>query len=332
MRETDRVPDPAIQPLTRVWRPAWPCPVGTILSSLRRGRGDPTYRTDPDGTIWRGTRTPAGPATLRVTTHLAAGEVHGTAWGEGAEWVLDTMPAMLGAGDDPTGFEPLHSAVVDAHRRNPHWRVTRTGLVMESLVPAIIEQKVTGQEAFAGFRHLVYRFGERAPGPGADRSVWVQPSPERLRAIPSWEWLKMHIDPARSRVVVRTAQVASSLERTVGLPGEEVDRRLRSLPGIGRWTSAEVRFRAHGDADALSFGDYHIAKNVGWALTGEEVDDDGLAELLEPYRPHRYRVQRLVELAGLHRPRRGPRMAPRTHLPSVPIVRGAGAAGRAEPR
>jgi hypothetical protein len=45
------------------------------------------------------------------------------------------------------------------------------------------------------------------------------------------------------------------------------------------------------------------------------VDDDGLAELLEPYRPHRYRVQRLVELAGLRRPRHGPRMAPRTHLP-----------------
>ena len=63
-----------------------------------------------------------------------------------------------------------------------------------------------------------------------------------------------------------------------------------------------MRFRAHGDADAVSFGDYHIAKNVGWALTGQEVDDDGLAELLEPYRPHRYRVQRLVELAGLSRP------------------------------
>jgi len=42
----------------------------------------------------------------------------------------------------------------------------------------------------------------------------------------------------------------------------------------------------------------------------------GLEQLGEPYRPHRYRVQRLVELAGLSRPRRGPRMAPRTHLPA----------------
>ena len=125
----------------------------------------------------------------------------------------------------------------------------------------------------------------------------------------------VHIDPARSRAVVQAAKVASSLERTVGLSSDEVDRRLRSLPGVGVWTSAEVRFRAHGDADAVSFGDYHVAKNVGWALTGEAVDDAGMAELLEPYRPHRYRVQRLVELAGAGRPRRGPRMAPRTHLP-----------------
>jgi 3-methyladenine DNA glycosylase/8-oxoguanine DNA glycosylase len=114
---------------------------------------------------------------------------------------------------------------------------------------------------------------------------------------------------------VTAARVAASLERTVGLPADEVDRRLQSLPGVGVWTSAEVRFRAHGDADAVSFGDYHIAKNVGWALTGQEVDDDGLAELLAPYRPHRYRVQRLVELGGLSRPRHGPRMAPRRHLP-----------------
>jgi len=226
------------------------------------------------------------------------------------------MPAMLGAEDDPTGFVPGHPAVVDAHRRHPHWRVTRTGLVMESLVPAIIEQKVIGQEAFAGFRRLVWRFGEKAPGAGAERGVWVQPTAEQLRAVPSWEWLKMHIDPARSKTLVRSAHVASSLERTVGLQAEEVDRRLRSIPGIGVWTSAEVLFRAHGDADAVSFGDYHIARNVGWALTGEEVDDDGLAELLAPYRPHRHRVQRLVELAGLHRPRRGPRMAARTHLPN----------------
>ena len=40
-----------------------------------------------------------------------------------------------------------------------------------------------------------------------------------------------------------------------------------------------------------------------------------LAEYLEPYRPQRGRVPALVAAGGLHRPRHGPRMAPRTHLP-----------------
>jgi len=298
----------------RVWRPGWPCPVGMTLSVLRKGPADPTYRIDPDGTIWRGVRTPEGPATLRLVARPALGEVHATAWGPGTDWMLDSVPTLLGAADDPTGFEPRHPVLARAHRLRPHWRVCRTGLVMEALAPAIIEQKVTGQEAFGGFRRLVHRFGERAPGAGAERGVWLQPSAEALRMIPSWEWLRLPVDPARSRTVVQAARLAGSLERTVGLPAAEVDDRLRTVPGIGVWTSAEVRFRAHGDADAVSFGDYHIAKNVGWALTGAEVDDDGLAELLEPYRPHRYRVQRLVELSGLSRPRRGPRMAPRRHL------------------
>ena len=64
--------------------------------------------------------------------------------------------------------------------------------------------------------------------------------------------------------------------------------------------------RALGLPDEVSFGDYHVAKDIGWALTGTPVDDDGLAELLEPYAGHRYRVQRLLELGGHHRPRRGP--------------------------
>ena len=139
----------------------------------------------------------------------------------------------------------------------------------------------------------------------------MQPTAETIRSIPSWEWLQMHIDPARSRALVSAAPTPQPrADRELG--PDELDRRMRALPGIGVWTSAEVRFRAIGDADAVSFGDYHVGKNIIWALTGEAGRRRGrLAELLEPWRPHRYRVQRLVELAGLGRPRHGPRMAPR---------------------
>ncbi|HEX2176734.1 MAG TPA: DNA-3-methyladenine glycosylase 2 family protein [Nocardioidaceae bacterium] len=300
---------------SRVWRPGFPCDAGATLSALRRGSGDPTYQVDRDGSIWRSARTPEGPVTLHLRTDRRTGEVRGSAWGVGAGWMLDRMPAMLGGGDDPGGFVPLHPPLREAQRRRPGWRVPATGLVLEALVAAALEQKVIGQEAWYGWRCLLRRFGEPAPGPGEQRRMRVLPTPRDLRGIPSWEWLRCRVDPARSRVVVTAARVADSLERTVGAPTAEVERRLRSLPGVGVWTAAEVRQRAHGDADAVSFGDYHVAKNVGWALTGERVDDAALTTLLAPYRPHRYRVQRLLELAGAGAPRRGPRMAPRTHLP-----------------
>jgi 3-methyladenine DNA glycosylase/8-oxoguanine DNA glycosylase len=34
------------------------------------------------------------------------------------------------------------------------------------------------------------------------------------------------------------------------------------------WTAAETAQRAFGDPDALSVGDYHTAKMIGWTLLG----------------------------------------------------------------
>ncbi len=298
----------------RRWRPGFPCDPPVILSAFRRGPGDPSYQLDGPA-VWRCSNTPEGPVTLRVVARTSTGEVLAQGWGAGAEWMLEAVPDLLGAADDPSGFRPTDRVVSNAVRRFPGWRVPRSGLVFETLLPAVLEQKVTGHEAWLGWRRLLRRFGDPAPGPGRERGMRLCPTPGRVLTVPSWEWLRMRVDPARSRTVLQSARVATALERTVGLPGPEVDRRLRSIPGVGAWTSAEVRQRAHGDADAVSFGDYHVARDIGWALTGRECDDEGLAELLEPYRPHRFRVQRLLELSGARRPRRGPRMAPRTHLP-----------------
>jgi 3-methyladenine DNA glycosylase/8-oxoguanine DNA glycosylase len=290
--------------------------VAATIGLLQHGRRDPAYQVAADGAHWRASRTPDGASTLRIVVRPATGEVEGQAWGPGAAWSLETLPRLLGAEDDPAGFESRHELVRKAARRFAGWRVPRSGLVLESLAPAAVEQVVTGHEAFGSWRRLLLRFGQPAPGPVGPLGLHVPPSAQEWAAIPSWEWLRAGVDPARSAVVVRAASVARRLEATVGRPGPDAEKVLRAIPGVGVWTAAEVRQRAHGDADAVSFGDYHLAKNVGFALVGEEIDDDALAELLEPYRPHRYRVQRLLELTGSQRPRHGPRLAPRTHLPS----------------
>ena len=282
---------PVQESRSRVVRTSRPVPLGAVVSVFRRGGGDPTSRRDHDA-WWFGWLTP-----------------------DGAGWALEKVPDLVGERDDPTGFEPLHAPVGEAWRVFPGWRVPRSGLVLQALVPSVIEQKVTGQEAFSGYRRLVTRFGEPAPGPGSDLGLRVPPTAAGWAGIPSWEWLAAGVDPARSRTVVRLVRHAGRIEECADLPVEAARARLQALPGVGRWTWAEVAQRALGLADEVSFGDYHVAKNIGWALTGTPVDDEGLAELLQPYAGHRYRVQRLLELAGANRPRRGPRMSPRTHLP-----------------
>jgi 3-methyladenine DNA glycosylase/8-oxoguanine DNA glycosylase len=139
----------------------------------------------------------------------------------------------------------------------------------------------------------------------------VMPTPRAWRDVPSWDWHRAGVDLSRSRTLVTAAGRAGRLEALVDRPPADAATALRTLPGIGVWTAAEVGQRALGDADAVSVGDFHLAKRVGHALVGAPVDDDAMLELLEPYRGHRYRVQRLVELSGHAPARRGPRFAGR---------------------
>ena len=137
----------------------------------------------------------------------------------------------------------------------------------------------------------------------------VPPSAAVWRAIPSWEFHRANVDPGRARTIVGCAQRAAALERLALRPASQAREALMSLPGIGVWTAAEIAQRAFGDADALSVGDYHLAKMIGWTLLGYPIDDDAMVELLEPMRPHRHRVVRLLEASGLAvEPRRGPRL------------------------
>jgi 3-methyladenine DNA glycosylase/8-oxoguanine DNA glycosylase len=106
------------------------------------------------------------------------------------------------------------------------------------------------------------------------------------------------------------AGVASRLEVAEDCDSPTLQRRLRTVPGIGVWTAAEVVQRALGCPDTVSYGDYHLKNLVGWSLAGEKTDDDGMMALLEPWTGHRQRVVRLLAIGGAMPPRRGPRMAP----------------------
>ncbi len=278
------------------------------LAPLAHGTGDPTIRFAADG-IWRAVRSASGAATLHL--RFRGNRVTAEAWGAGADETLTELPGLLGLEDDPRQLVPRHRLVRDLARRFAGVRLPRTGRRFDALLPAIIEQEVTGIEARRSYRELIRHYGEPAPGPAPLR---LAPTPAILSGLPYHAYHPLGLERRRADVIRRAATLAARLEAA---PATEARRLLTAIPGIGPWTIAEVLRVADGDPDAISVGDFHLPHLVGWALAGEaHADDQRMLELLEPYRGQRGRIQRLLELSGITAPRRGPRMAPR-HIAAV---------------
>ena len=292
----------------RSWSIGRPLDLRRTLGILCHGAGDPVARF-AGGRFWWATRTPDGPGTLALRT--VAGELLAEAWGPGADWLLAGVPELVGETDDWSELDVSgHRLLSEIRRRLPGVRLPRTRRVVDSAVPACLEQRVTGQEAFRAWRQLSRRYGERAPGPD-EFPLWLPATPRRLLEVPTWDWHAFGVDLARHRAVRAVATVADRLEECVSLSIEDAGRRLRSLPGVGVWTAAETTVRALGDPDAVSVGDFHVANRVGWFLAGRpRSTDEIMLELLEPWRGQRARVVKLIELSGLAPPKYGPKFSP----------------------
>jgi 3-methyladenine DNA glycosylase/8-oxoguanine DNA glycosylase len=298
----------APQPLETAVRPRLPVDLRLTLGPLRRGAGDPTMLVDRDGSWWRATRTPQGPATVRYARPTPDG-VRVAAWGPGAEWCLAAAAELLGASDTLDGFRP-DGLVAELHRRLPGLRITRSRAVFEALLPSILEQKVTGLEARNGYRAIVRAWGEPAPGP---RPLLLQPAPASLATTPYWAFHPLGVERKRTVAILVAASRARRVEETVAMAPADAHRRLQALPGVGPWTSAEVAIVALGDADAVSVGDLHLPHLVSFALAGEpRGSDERMLELLAPFPGHRGRVLRLLMHSGRMPARRGPRAAVRS--------------------
>ena len=282
---------------------SFPIDLAGTLFPLCRGAGDPTMRVGR-GDVWRTMRTPDGPATLHLRSF--GSDIRAEAWGTGAEWALESAPGLVGALDDDTGFEPHHDVIAELWRHNRGVRITRSGAVLQTLIPTILEQKVTGIQARRAYRSMVLQTSEAAPGTSG---LFLPPDPARIAETPYFAFHPWGVERRRAETVRAACAEASRLEATMSLPLDQAKARLGALPGVGPWTVAEVARMALGDADAVSVGDYHLPNIVCWALAGQpRGTDERMLELLEPYRGHRGRVQRLLEAGHISAPAYGPRM------------------------
>ncbi|MGW2940035.1 DNA-3-methyladenine glycosylase family protein [Streptomyces sp. NPDC001156] len=195
-----------------------------------------------------------------------------------------------------------------AWSRLPGLRVPRTGRLFEALVPAILEQRVVGLDAQAAWARLVGAHGGPAPGP-APETMRVMPSPEAWAKIPIWEWRRAGVDLHRSKTVIVAAWHAAKLDRAATDPARAYEL-MSAMSGVGVWTAAQVGHRALGDADALPIGDFDLGRMTGMTLLGRPLAEQEIEAFYLPWRPHRYRVVRILELTPRSAPRRSHR-APR---------------------
>ncbi|MFI5888576.1 DNA-3-methyladenine glycosylase family protein [Actinoplanes sp. NPDC051513] len=277
---------------------------GASLATLQAPNGDPCVRVTA-GDLWMAARTPDGPGTLHLSRE--GDELVATAYGPGAACLEDRADAIAGIRDDVSDFPPLaktHPLVHQLARTFAGLRMPATGLVFHRVLRAILEQKVTGVEAFRAYRKICRKFGEPAPGP---MDLLLPPDPAAMAASPYWVFHPLGVEQRRTQALLRAAREAARIERCAD--SAEATRRLTALPGIGPWTAAEVVRVAYGDPDAVSVGDYHVPNTVAWGLAGEpRGTDERMLELLEPFRGHRGRVCDLLAHGGIGAPRFGPRM------------------------
>ncbi len=268
----------------------------------RLGRLDPTLLLDERDVI-RATHTPDGPATVRV--HWDGARIEAEAWGDGARWALDRVPALCGAEDRPKDFSPGEAWLVALFRDHAYLRLGRALRPFDTLVAYVLQQRVRFADAATSWRRIVEHHGTPAPGPYALTLPLV---PEQWRSLPATTLAMAGVDAQRSRILREVALHAAKIDRLDGAPLDEARDLLPRISGIGPWTAGMALGAGWGDPDAVATGDVHLPSIVGRAFTGQPAaSDTQMLELLEPYKGQRFRVIRLLFVAGYGRRRSGPR-------------------------
>lgn len=268
---------------------------------------------------------PAGPLVYAV-----ASDPQGTTleiWGpratpaESAEAALAEAAGWAGLHDDLAAAGEVLSSHALTRRLSDavgEVRLSTTPRLREAFGRSVVEQLVQGMEARRSIAQMVTCAGDRV-----NATQWLWPSANALGSTPVWDLRRCGIS-GRMVTALHAGAVEDRRLEAARSDWDALDRRLRALPGVGPWTSAETRLRL-GDPDAVSVGDYHLPTTVGYALSGPDGDgpdgvwtDAGMLNLLAPYAGQRGRVIRLAEMAAARglvpsRGRRGPRAALSAH-------------------
>ena len=273
------------------------------LRPLSWAPNDPTTHLRP-GQFARATRTPDGPATIEI--RWADGVAAVTMWGDGESWLLDHLEPLLGLSDDVSTFVPEGELVTRLWRQFRGIRLGASHTLWHDVAWLIPGQRVTSEDASRQWMRLTKKFAEAAPGP---LELLLPPPAAALADTHYTELHELGLERKRATNLRAAGKYIPRFERELDVGAAEVRRRIELIPGVGQWTSTNVATITLGDPDQVVLGDYAIPSMVTFALAGERKGTDArMLELLEPHRPHRWRVCRLLMAGGLGPPRRSHRL------------------------
>lgn len=247
--------------------------------------------------------TPSGSVSLQATV-IEPDTLTIELRGDGSEWMIPHLPALLGLLDDPFSFQPTGPAkrLVD---QLPGAHLPRLPVIFHRLIQIVLQQLVSWKDATESWRDMVQTFGTPAPGPW---KMKIGPTAEQLKKLAYYDLVDCGVLPRQARTVLRLAREEPRIERLARTDQEGLVRFLHSVPGVGEWTVQYLLGTALGDADALLTGDYGLPHAVSWLLQRKPRSDDAeMVELLEPFRGHRFRLVHLIQQGAVKPPRYGPR-------------------------
>jgi 3-methyladenine DNA glycosylase/8-oxoguanine DNA glycosylase len=271
-----------------------------VLGPLAMLHADPTVRIGSCEAV-RATWTPEGQGCIALTWGREPGRISVQCHGAGGAWLQARAARLVGAHDEISSFRPEDGVVKRLWARFAGDRVGATGTVWHDLAWIAVQQRVRRADAAGQWRRLVMALGESC----ADHDgLYTPPPPERLARAAPWSLRAMGIDARRATTLIEAARVAHRLDRLAEVPFAEADRPLRSIAGVGPWTTGCLSGLTWGEPDTVITGDSGIPSLIAETLAGERrADDARMIELLEPFRPHRYRVLRFALAARTSRDR-----------------------------
>jgi 3-methyladenine DNA glycosylase/8-oxoguanine DNA glycosylase len=212
-----------------------------------------------------------------------------SAHGAGEREVADDLAGALATDDGRAAFVPSHPVLAKLHRANPGLRLLRVPWRFDVACSIVLQQRVTVREAWQQWRRIAVRYGELVDG------LRAFPSTDRVARMDSWRFQELGVDPKRARALVTLARDAHRRGTFGWTDAARVRKHLHAVRGIGPWTTEMTLGFGWGDADALPLADLHLPHLVAHALAREpRGSDERMVELLEPYRPQRFRAVRLI--------------------------------------